>query len=206
MIAWLRGRVLNIEGNEVTINTGNIGYSVFLGPNQIGRLGIRKNEEVELVVYTLVREDEIRLFGFETFYERSVFTVLLGVSGVGPKAAVNIMDKLTPEQVITAIQTGDHTPFQSVTGIGKKTAQRIILDLQGKIEESLLKNGYKPKPVESNRETSVANQFQIVKDAVSALSNLGFAEKEAETMVRKHLSPESNLDELLRKVLVELQQ
>jgi holliday junction DNA helicase RuvA len=206
MISWLRGRVLHIDGSEITVNTGNIGYNVYLGTTQLLKLGVKKNEEVELVIYTLVREDEIRLYGFESFFARSIFLLLLGVSGVGPKAAINIVDKLDPHLIISAIQSGDHSPFQSVSGIGKKTAQRIILDLQGKIDESLLmqSNPGKLKEFQSNEEG--ANQYNLIEDAISALSNLGFSEREADKITRKHLSPGVSLDDIIRKALVDLQQ
>ena len=207
MISWMRGRVLNIDGNSITINTGNIGYNVFLGENRLSKMEIGLNQEVELVIYTHVREDEIRLFGFDTFFARSVFLILLGVNGVGPKAALNIIDKLDPKQVIIAIQTGDFSLFQQVSGIGKKTAQRIVLDLQGKIDSKMM-DQVDLSNIKKNDADFTRNEKQtrIVEDAKSALSNLGFSEKEADRAVRKHLGKQATLDEVIRKALIDLRQ
>ena len=209
MISWLRGRVLNVEGNEVTINTGNIGYSVYLGENRLLQMGIQKDQEVELVVYTVVREDDIRLFGFDSFLSRTIFSIMLGVSGIGPKAAISIVDKLEPDQIINAIQVGDHSSFLSISGIGKKTAQRIILELQGKLDSSLkdiiVDNATIPKPVNQVANDTVS-QFKILEDAKSALSNLGFTEREADRVIKQHIKPGLSLDEIIRKSLAELRQ
>ncbi|MCG8337999.1 MAG: Holliday junction branch migration protein RuvA [Proteobacteria bacterium] len=209
MISWLRGRVLNVEGNEVTINTGNIGYCVYLGENRLLQMGIQKDQEVELVVYTVVREDDIRLFGFNSFLSRTIFSIMLGVSGIGPKAATNIVDKLEPAQVIAAIQHGDYNPFLSISGIGKKTAQRIVLELQGKLDIDLkdivAENIAIPEPVNQVAGDTVS-QFKILEDAKSALSNLGFTEREADRVIKQHIKPGLSLDEIIRKSLAELRQ
>jgi Holliday junction DNA helicase RuvA len=209
MISWLRGRVLNVEGNEVTINTGNIGYCVYLGEHRLLQLGIQKDQEVELVIYTVVREDDIRLFGFESFLSRTIFSTMLGVSGIGPKAAISIVDKLEPIQVIAAIQNGDHHPFLSISGIGKKTAQRIILELQGKLDSSLselaIKGNVMPEPINQPTNDNMA-QIKIIEDAKSALSNLGFTEREADKVIKQHIKPGLSLDEIIRKSLAELRQ
>ncbi len=209
MISWLRGRVMNVEGNEVTINTGNIGYCVYLGENRLLEMGIQKDQEVELVVYTIVREDDIRLFGFDSFLNRTIFSVMLGVSGIGPKAAISIVDNLEPTQVVTAIQHGDYNPFLSISGIGKKTAQRIVLDLQGKLDTNLKEmvadNATAPEP--ANRKTGeTVSQFKILEDAKSALSNLGFTEREADKVLKQHIKSGLSLDEIIRKSLAELRQ
>ncbi len=209
MIAWLRGRVLNIEGNEVTINTGNIGYCVFVGENRLLQMGIQIDQEVELVVYTIVREDDIRLFGFDSFLSRTVFSIMLGVNGIGPKAAINIVDKLDPGQVILAIQSGDYHPFLSISGIGKKTAQRIILDLQGKLDNILNELSDKEKITANPNlfgQNDQHSQYKIIEDAKSALSNLGFTEREADRVIKLHIKPGLSLDEIIRKSLAELRQ
>jgi Holliday junction DNA helicase RuvA len=209
MIAWLKGRILHIEKNEITVNTGNIGYSVFIGENRLLQMGVQKDKEIELVIYTLVREDEIRLFGFDSFLSRSVFMILLSVNGIGPKAAANIIDKLEPNTIIAAIKKGDHFPFLAVSGIGKKTAQRIILDLQGKLDSfvtdqvgSEVEMDKQPKGNEPEQLTPL----KLIKDAKSALSNLGFTDREADRVVRQHLNPGISLDEIIRKSLAELRQ
>ena len=209
MIAWLRGRVINIDGNEVTINAGNIGYCVFLGDNRLLQMGIQKDQEIELVVYTVVREDEIRLFGFDSFVSRNLFVILMSVSGIGPKAAMNIVDRLEAQQIVNAVQTGDISPFLSISGIGKKTAQRIILDLQGKMDgfsRLLPGNDQKNRRSIAGLQDKGKMPLTVLEDAKSALSNLGFSEREADRVIRQHLKPGIELDEIIRKSLADLRQ
>ena len=207
MISWLKGRVLDIDENEVTIDTGNIGYRVHIGENRLLQMGIEKESEAEMVIYTIVREDEIRLFGFDSFFSRKIFDILLSVNGVGPKAAISILDCLEPQQIVMSIQNGDHTPFLTISGIGKKTAQRIILDLQGKMEKlEMPGNQDSPGTVSSVHQKNQANHIGLVADAKSALSNLGFTDKDADRVVRKHLKPGLGLNEIIRKSLADLQQ
>lgn len=207
MIAWLRGTIVNIDGNEVILNTNNVGYQVFIESNLIQRRGIKVGETNEFVVYTAVREDEIKLFGFDTFFDRKIFTMLLGVNGVGPKVAAKIVDQLTSTQVILAIKNNECYPLTEVPGVGKKTAQRIILDLQEKIEnlgkwgENIEQVLHDKIDLQENK-----NQIEIKNDARSALANLGFSDKEVERVIRKYIKQGATLDGILRKCLAELTQ
>jgi len=210
MIAWLKGNVIDIDGNEIVINTGNIGYRVFIGENRLLEMGVRIDSEIEIVIYTSVKDDEIKLFGFDSFFSRKIFTLLLGVNGVGPKAAINIVDQLEPGQVLSSIRDNDIYPFIGVSGIGKKTAQRIILDLQGKIGgfEYLMKETKKGQQLVGGgtENGGVGQQAQLTKDARSAMENLGFSEREADRVIRKHIGPGVKLDEIIRKCLADLRQ
>ena len=158
---------------------------------------------MELAVYTAVKEDGIRLFGFHNFFTRKVFISLLGVSGIGPKVALNIVDQLGVNDILNAIVGGNPLAFTKVSGVGKKTAQRIILDLQGKLDGLQYQGHFENE--ESDQSTS-EGQGQILADAVSALSNLGFSTSDAEKTIVKHLKPQLTLDELLRKCLIDLRQ
>ena len=209
MIAWLRGRVLHVEGNDIVINVGNIGYDVHIGENRLLRLSLKKDQELELVIGTVVREDEIKLFGFDTFVERQLFHLLLSVSGIGPKAAISIVDSLEPKQIVQAIQIGDFQPFLRINGIGKKTAQRLVLDLQGKLSSVLtppLEENPPPGTAVDRPEEHPVSDYILLKDATSALSNLGFTEREAEKAIRPYLHSGLNLDEIIRKSLADLKQ
>lgn len=197
---------MDIDNNEITLNTGNIGYRVYLGEGRILKMNIQKDSEIELVVHTAVREDEIRLFGFESFLSRSVFESLLTVNGIGPKAAMSVLDRLEPQTVIEAIFSNDFTPFLNVSGIGKKTAQRIVLDLQGKIEK-ISSIAYEPSLIsEHQSDNNSHEQIKLMNDAKSALLNLGYPGKTAEKVVRKHIGSNMTLDEIIRKSLSELHQ
>lgn len=203
MISWIRGRVIDINGNLITVNTGNIGYELFIGINTISQLKLKLDVEAELAVYTAVREDEIKLYGLESFFAKRVFELLLSVNGIGPKAAINILDQLEPNAVLLSIQSGDYNPFLAVSGVGKKTAQRVILDLQGKIDRFDL-TAVADSTTDSGKK-SIQNPAQRIEDAISALSNLGFTEKEARGVVTKHAKVEETLDDIIRKSLADLQ-
>ncbi|MBU2514424.1 Holliday junction branch migration protein RuvA [bacterium] len=207
MISWIKGKIIDIDGNNITVNTGNIGYQVFIGDNVQLQLGIKKGAEVELVIYTSVREDEIKLFGFSSFFVRRVFALLLTVNGIGPKAASSIVDQIDAVTIVSSIRSGNFSPFLSVSGIGKKSAQRIILDLQGKLDRFEI-----PEMMGTEENSSEIlqkdpfNQMKVIEDGKSALTNLGFSEKEADRVVRHHFTPGINLGEIIRKSLADLQQ
>jgi len=207
MIGWIKGELLNIEDDEIVINSQGVGYLVLVGTNLLTRKNPRIGDEMELVIYTSVKEDEIRLIGFETFLARKVFTILLSVNGVGPKAAVKITDALTPEDIVFAVNNGNHTPFLQVSGIGKKTAQKIVIDLQSKVDKLHLQ--YSMNPVSGTNgvganSTMASTNNLILNDAKSALKNLGFYDAEIKSVIDKHAKPDISFDELIRKCLSEL--
>lgn len=205
MIGWLKGELLHVEDDEIIINSQGVGYQVLVGANLLARKNPRIGEEIELVIYTSVKEDEIRLIGFETFLARKIFTILLTVNGVGPKAAVKITDALTPEEVVFAVNNGDHTPFLQVPGVGKKTAQKIVIDLQSKVDKLHLQYSINTVAGKANIQTvNTSSANSILNDAKSALKNLGFYESEIKTVINKHANPDISFDDLIRKCLSEL--
>ncbi len=207
MISWIKGKVIDIDGNNVTVNTGYIGYQVYIGDNSLVQLGIKIDLDVELIIYTSVKEDEIKLFGFDSFFARRVFVLLLSVNGIGPKAAINIVDQIDPMAVVQSIQSGNFNPFLSVSGIGKKSAQRIILDLQGKVAKFEMVGAIGTGEIDQDIISKEPfNRMKVIEDAKSALSNLGFSEREADRVVNQHFKPGIKLDEIIRKSLADLQQ
>ena len=196
---------MHIEGSEIILNCNNIGYRVLIGTNFFHSLQLKIGDEKELVVYTSVKEDELKLFGFESFFARRVFTILLTVNGVGPKAAVNIVDQIPAPQIIMSIQKNDFEPFLSVSGIGKKTAQRIILDLQGKLKNIELDTAYTEHLQEIPDRFDRPNlKTDLITDAKSALLNLGFNEKEVQRAIGIHVTDKIDLDVLIRRCLGDL--
>ncbi|NQU65954.1 MAG: Holliday junction branch migration protein RuvA [SAR324 cluster bacterium] len=206
MIAWLKGLILEIDDNEIIIDSNGVGYRVTIGDNLKFQKNIFLNEEVEVAIYTAVKEDGIRLFGFDSFFTRKIFVILLGVNGIGPKVALKIVDQLGAKEILNAIGNSNPLVFTQVSGVGKKTAQRIILDLQGKID--VLQ--YKGQAHEDSGQTEInpasQGQVDILADVASALSNLGFSIKDTDNVIVKNLTPQSTLDELLRKCLMDLRQ
>ncbi|OGG98181.1 MAG: Holliday junction DNA helicase RuvA [Candidatus Lambdaproteobacteria bacterium RIFOXYD12_FULL_49_8] len=202
MIAWLKGHLVSIEGGEAILEVGgSVGYSVLIGPNQTRELQSQVGKEVEFFIYHLVREDANKLYGFRHAVSRRLFDKLLGISGVGPKAAEMILDLFEPAQLVFAVQSEDPSAFTKVPGVGKKTAQKIIIDLKGKLDD--LASLPKPAP---GTFRAPPRPSGILDDARSALVNLGFGEKEADKVLAKQIGSEVGLDELIRRCLIELKQ
>jgi len=158
MIAYIKGKVVHRGGNYLIVETGGVGYKVFAGTDLVSKSG-----QVELFIYHTVREDASDLYGFESANDLDIFELLLTVSGVGPKAALNILSNLGRDKIISAITRGDTGLFKSVSGIGNKVAAKIIVELKSKIAggdysgailpeedetvEALQALGYKPQEI-----------------------------------------------------------
>ncbi len=132
MIATLRGKVLERGSGRIVIDVGGVGYLLAATSAAI-RMAVPDGEEVTLVTHLYVREDALTLFGFASTAERDLFELLLGVSGVGPKAALAIVSGYATDQIRRAIVTSDHALFTSITGVGRKTAERVVIDLKDKV-------------------------------------------------------------------------
>jgi len=169
MIAYLSGKIKARNDTFVILLTNGVGYKVFLPTNQIKDLST--GAETEFFTHTYLREDAQELYGFKTFAELRLFELLLSVSGVGPKAGLAILGQGQPEEIQKAIADGNSAVFTKVSGIGTKTAERIILELRSKIAKSDLRT--------SGRVTGSAA------DAVAALRNLGYSESEARDLLRE---------------------
>jgi len=159
MIARLRGRIVGRSGAGLILDVNDVGYLVHAAPS-VHRLG---DGEVTVEVHTIVREDALQLYGFSTTDERTLFELLLGVSGVGPKVALAIVSGSTPAELRRAIARDDVRRFQAIPGVGLKTAQRVVLELKEKLDASEL--------VEGDDEATLARD---------ALTNLGWSLPDAE--------------------------
>ena len=173
MIAQLRGTIVDLNGSVLTVDVGGVGYEVFASRALVESSEIGSTSQI--LIFTDVREDCIRLFGFADSLEKQVFLLLLKVTGVGSKTALEIISGMDGRELLRAIGTADTHRLQSVRGIGKKTAERIVLELR-------------------DRMAAVAEELQEVEpggvkrgalhDAVEALRALGFSQGDAETAVR----------------------
>jgi holliday junction DNA helicase RuvA len=152
---------------------GGVGYLLAATSSAI-RLAIPDGEEVTLVTHLHVREDAMTLFGFANSAERALFELLLGVSGVGPKAALAIVSSYAPDQIRRAIATADHALFTSISGIGMKTAERVVIDLKDKV-------GALPSAPETAPEPVIADDHTAAREA---LVGLGMSVAEAEAALR----------------------
>lgn len=186
MIGSLRGVVTHMGVDAVLIEVGGIGYRVAAGPALLGRLRI--GEEASVFTHHLVREDQQALFGFATSEELAFFELLMTVSGVGPRLALAITSSQPVTKLQLAIVTGDVDTYTAVTGVGRKTAQRIILELKEKVHAAGIAVG--PGTTDS--------------DVVAALESLGYSNTEARRAAGAVAATGGELDARIKAALQEL--
>lgn len=171
MIGYLRGRLLSKEPTHAIVEAGGVGYRVMIPLSTFYELG-EEGTETELHIHTHVRDDAIELYGFPTTGERSLFRRLIGISGVGPKLALAIIGGTGPADLLNAIDEGDYARIAQIPGIGKKTAERLVLELRDKLPEMRS---------ELHAEADALSPASALKvDLVSALVNLGYRRRDAE--------------------------
>ena len=165
MIAHLRGQILSKSPNAVILECGGVGYELAISITTYTELK-EPGAVASLHVHTHVREDALLLFGFKEFAEKRLFEKLLTISGIGPKLAITVLSGISAERLVGAIRGGDHATLTKIPGIGKKTAERVVLELKDKLDDM---SGYAPA-TESARPSLGA----VAEDALSALINLGY--------------------------------
>jgi Holliday junction DNA helicase RuvA len=189
MIAYLKGNMIQKSSNQVVIDVGGVGYRVWIPLSTYLKLG-ELDETVELFVYTHVTDNSLSLYGFSSEEEREIFLKLIRISGIGPKISLNILSGIEASDLEDAIRRSDVARISLVPGIGKKTALRIAVELQEKLEE-------KEKVLQ-------VKGFQEKEDLISALMNLGFKRKEVERIVDETIrtfSSDAGFEKLLRESL-----
>jgi len=202
MIAYLKGELFHKTSEKVAVMVGGVGYEMFLSTSSLERLP-PLGEEVFLHAYTYVREDTLSIFGFMDADEKEMFLLLIGVSGVGPKLALAILSGISPNDLARSIATKDITRLTGLSGVGKKTAARLCLDLKDKV--GFMAAGDDGLP-DFEPEGRVAGSVES--DVISALMNLGYPQTRAInalTAVRRRLPAEKladmKVEELLRETL-----
>ena len=196
MIYSVNGTVEVIEPNLAVIDCGGVGYACRTTANTISQLKI--GEKAKLLTYLAIREDAAELFGFADTAELSCFKMLISVSGVGPKAALSILSGMTPQSFALCVASGDSKTLTNAPGIGKKTAERIVLELKDKVSKQDVAAGVKGAQI-----PVVAAASNTVAEAVSALMVLGYTNTEA-TNALSGLDPASPADELIKAGLKKL--
>lgn len=196
MIAQISGKLAQKQPGEVVIDVGGVGYLVFIPLNVFYRLP-DLGAPMSLQIHTHVREDALQLFGFHDLAEKQVFLLLMGVSGIGPKLALNILSGIPAEELAKALRNGDQVRLVSIPGVGKKLAERMIVELKDKFATFTLATlASTAKPEASS---------QKMQDAVSALINLGYKKPEIEKTVRDVLKNEAlSLEDVLRETLQQM--
>ncbi len=207
MIAWLNGILIHKTPQMIILDVNNVGYQLLTPSTTYYSLPEIK-QSVSLYVYTHVREDALLLFGFLTEGERELFTLLLGVSGIGPKLAITILSGLSPKELIHAVQKEDLARLSSIPGIGKKTAGRMVLELKEKMSDLNLRyraTGLGMPGCESpNANTAEAEGINSrLEEILSALVNLGYNRQAIKSKIEAvyQANLQRPLEELIRESL-----
>lgn len=199
MIAFVRGTAVDMTENSVIVEAGGIGYEIYMTGTDLSQ--IHMGEEVKIHTYFNVREDAMQLYGFRSKDDLQMFRLLLGVNGVGPKAAVGVLAGITADELRFAILSDDVKTLSKAPGIGKKTAQKLILELKDKMK---LEDAFELK-LAHEQEKAVAGLGEISdgrQEAVEALVALGYSSTDALRAVRKvtDVAPD-DLEGLLKAAL-----
>jgi holliday junction DNA helicase RuvA len=191
VIAYLRGTVLEKSPSRLIINVGGVGYDVQVPLSTFYGVG-EPGTEATLRVHTHVREDVIALYGFATPLEQQLFEKLIGISGIGPKLALAVLSGIEPADLIRAVRVQDVARLTAIPGVGKKTAERIGLELKDRLPSTLqsTESAAAPPP-----------EDQLRADLLSALLNLGYQRGPAEKAIEKTAKPDVGFEQALRDVL-----
>jgi Holliday junction DNA helicase RuvA len=196
MIAQIRGRLTVKEPHRVVVDVNGVGYLLFIPLSTFYRLP-EVPAEVCLHTHTHVRDDAIQLFGFHTREEQSLFELLQGVTGIGPRLATNILSGISVDELIPALADGNLVRLRAVPGVGKKLAERLVVELRDKVAALSL-------PVQAVAAAAAVVEDRTVDDVVSALVNLGCNRKEASKAAeaaRKELGPSAEFETLIKAAL-----
>jgi Holliday junction DNA helicase RuvA len=185
MIAHLRGPILTKSPNQVTVECAGVGYDVIISVATYSALP-PVGAEARLHIHTHVREDQIALFGFVELAEKRLFEKLLTISGIGPKLAITVLSGVDATRLITAIRSGDHATLTRIPGIGKKTAERVVLELKDKLDDLAAATAAPTSP-------DAPRLSPIGEDALSALINLGYPRPIAQRALEAALTRDPNL-------------
>ena len=193
MYYYIKGELVLKQDNFAVVDNSGVGYKIYTSGLSLD--GISVGDDVTFYTYLYVREDIFDIYGFTKNDELTMFLHLLSVSGVGPKAALAILSTLTPNQLVLAVMTNDAKALTKANGVGSKMAQRVILELSGKLKNSEI------LPDESIPENVTLDTSAV--EAVSALTVLGYSQAEAKRAVSK-VDPTLGVEEIVRKALAHL--
>jgi holliday junction DNA helicase RuvA len=197
MIGYLSGKLLEKQANTAILDVGGVGYEVSIPLSTFYELG-EIGSDVQLRIYTYVREDAIQLFGFKTLRERELYLKLISVQGIGAKSGITMLSGMSADEIITAIRSNDLARLTSIPGVGRKTAERLVIELRDKVagvaaDGSVLDVTTKP----------ATQADSVFEDALSALINLGYQRNAAEKALN-HAAAEGteiSVQKLLRRGL-----
>jgi Holliday junction DNA helicase RuvA len=199
MIGFLSGKILEKEANTVIVDVGGVGYEVTIPLSTFYELG-DIGSEVSLRIFTYVREDTLQLFGFKTTRERDLYLKLISVQGIGAKSGITMLSGMSADEIVSAIRSNNIARLVAIPGVGKKTAERMVIELRDKIGE--LSAGGSA----ASASTAGADGDSVFEDALSALVNLGYQRNAAEKALQEASKngAEMNVQKLLRSALQKL--
>lgn len=201
MIAFLSGKLLEKQANSVIVDVGGVGYEVTIPLSTFYELG-EVGSDVQLRIFTHVREDALQLFGFITARERDIYLKLISVQGIGAKSGIAMLSGMSADEIVAAIRTDNVARLTSIPGVGRKTAERMVIELRDKVGE--LAAGV-PAEVSMAAGAAVGGDG-VFDDALSALVNLGYQKNAAEKALQQVMKEgtDLNVQKLLRQALQRL--
>jgi Holliday junction DNA helicase RuvA len=203
MISHLSGTLLAKHATSVIVDVGGVGYEVTIPVTTFYDLG-EPNSPVRLNVYTHVREEALQLFGFRTLRERELFILLISVSGIGPKSAVAMLSGMSADEIVTAIRTNNYARLTSIPGVGRKTAERLVIELRDKM--AALSSPALEQELASGALGAAQSEDALREDTLAALTQLGFPKPAAEKAITSAIQEggELSVEMLLRRSLRQL--
>ena len=203
MIAHLSGTLLAKHATSVIVDVGGVGYEVTIPVTTFYDLG-ETNAPVRLQIYTHVREEALQLFGFRTLRERELFTQLISVSGIGPKSAVAMLSGMSADEIVTAIRTNNYARLTSIPGVGRKTAERLVIELRDKM--AALSGPALEEQIAAGGTAAAQSEDALREDTLAALLQLGFPKPAAEKAITGAMQEGGDLsvETLLRRSLRQL--
>ena len=203
MIAHLSGTLLAKHATSVIVDVGGVGYEVTIPVTTFYDLG-DLGESVRLQIYTHVREEALQLFGFRTLRERELFTLLISVSGIGPKSAVAMLSGMSADEIVTAIRQSNYARITSIPGVGRKTAERLVIELRDKM--AALSGPALEEQIAAGGASAAQSEDALREDTLAALLQLGFPRPAAEKAITGAMQEGGDLsvETLLRRSLRQL--
>ena len=199
MISYVRGELVAVEPQKAIVDVGGVGYGVYM-PQQALSLLPQPGNEVKLYTYLNVKEDAMQLFGFLTKDDLEIFKLVIGVSGIGPKGGLNILSCMSPDELRFAIMSGDAKAISAAPGIGKKTAEKLILELRDKVDiEDVLNNAAHGGDADRLQAGEAESSMQA--EAVQALVALGYGNAESLRAVKKTSPDCQTVEDILKEAL-----
>lgn len=203
MISYIRGELVAIEKEKAIVDVNGVGWGIYMPEQSMGLLP-STGSEIKIHTYLNVREDAMQLYGFLTRDDLEVFKLVIGVSGIGPKGGLNILSKLSADDLRFAVLSGDAKAISAAPGIGKKTAEKLIIELKDKLDLDEILNRDNLEKESTISGESGANTNEIQSEAIQALVALGYGNTESLRAVKKVSVTCTSVEEVLKEALKNL--